>query len=246
MTDLSFPDGTEAGYEDVAFPDGDPDDDTLKLFAESSDPANPGFYAEIGFALAAAIASPASLAPTQGGLAAFQIYSEMYAYAQWAPGDITISGVLWLTALHPDTIDRTSGTGDLDDHNIIKQDLLPARDYERFGGGAPPALGFFGTAPGFTRTNDTTATLRTNTAPATGTILIPFVGATTGNTVIRFTSPTGTVMGATNYTVSAAGITFTAARSDTIRTLAADTPYYISINVDGTHIHHRLNIVVTP
>jgi uncharacterized repeat protein (TIGR02059 family) len=110
----------------------------------------------------------------------------------------------------------------------------------------PPTLGFHGAGgpAGFSITNVTTASLAIDNAGASGsTIFIPFVGATTANTVIYFTSPTGTVMAANNYTVSSTGITFTATRSDTIRGLAASTSYYIVVTVAGTATPHQLNIV---
>jgi hypothetical protein len=193
--------------------------------------------ADIGFVLAAATRTPDALANNAEGLAAFQFFAEMNSYAPWQDGDVNVSGVLWLTALHPDTLvgdDAIETVG----RGIIPAEDTPERPADMSDLMAPPAKGFFGSAPGFARTSITAATLKPDLT--SGQIVIPFVGATTANTSVRFTTSTGTAMNTADYSVTATGVTFSATRSNSIRGLTDPTTYFIVVG----GVAHQLNILV--
>lgn len=152
-----------------------------------------------------------------GSLASFVFYAGMNTFAPWQNGDVDVEAVLWLTPLHRDQVADTPGplyTSQTLGHNKFPEEqvpdrLLPAEIPAEF-------VGFHrlaGSAPGFSIQSATEATL--NVAGTAGTLFVPFVGATTANTVVR--AHTGAVIAATNYTVTASGITFTLDRSNILR-----------------------------
>lgn len=161
-----------------------------------------------------------------GSLASFVFYAGMNTFAPWEVGDVSVEAVLWLTPLHRDQVTETGPgplyTSETLGHNKFPYEQVPNRlaDAEI----PPNFVGFHnlhraGAPAGFAVTTATTATLDITNAGATGsTIVIPIAGLTTPVT-IRNTG--GAALPATAFTVQAGetgSITFTADRSNTIRT----------------------------
>lgn len=93
--------------------------------------------ASIGFHLQGA-SDPATV--TAGSVAAFQLYAQMNAFADWEPGDIEISGVFYMSAL-PTTfaaeMDMYANT-----HRMLENAELPERAYAE--GRLHRQVGFWG------------------------------------------------------------------------------------------------------
>lgn len=179
--------------------------------------------------------APNAFAADNYGFAAFTFFSRMNAYAGWAANDVSVSGVLWLQAIHPQTAADLATHG----HNLIATASLPTLD-----DAAPttPMLGFHSPGYGITVADEQNATLtiaNLSGTNATGTIFVPFAGLV-GQTVAVSWEGIHNMAASGNWTVDSDGLTFTATRANQFRGLLDDR--YLVILVDG--VSHTLNIVV--
>lgn len=176
-----------------------------------------------------------SAGPIADGTAYFMLNAYMRTFAPWQDGDINLEGVLWLTPLHPDTVNFSNAAhADPNGHRMVLNSHLPTNRQAivQVSQGFPINTGGATTAPGFTRVSTTEANL--NVGLTTGAIFIPFIDA--AGAVVRNSS--GGAITTADWTIGATGITFNVSRSNTIRGMAGD---YYTITVNG--VVHTINFV---
>jgi hypothetical protein len=120
-TDTLFAHGAFQEDTEIEFDE----DEALFEFDEDEDD---NIVVDFGFVLEAATppvdTDPAELAEDNKGLAAFMFHSTMNSYASWSDGDVAVSAVLWMTPLHPDTMEELE---DLEGFNSIDVTDVPER-----------------------------------------------------------------------------------------------------------------------
>lgn len=190
--------------------------------------------ANIGFALTA---FDDNLAPANVG--AFRIHGVMNAFAPWEDEDINVNGVVWLTptVVNPETVpvlSQVASTHRLIPHNLAFS-VRPAA--AQFG------FCFFATAPGFSASSNTVATVNVHSIPLTdSTIVVPFTHAGTLTPVTpqvySGTDPLADEHQPVFATAGGGTITFPAALLTALRAVPQGNPtvvtYTFEASPDGT------------